>query len=188
MQQLYQQWIDTTPALDEIDYVEEPPAGFEQVAPITRFHRMEHAVLGVREDVRPEEVELLRSRGWRLILKNEDFLEIVHLQAWYFQVRFFPRLQWIVLDAPPGAYFVIGDRPVLWGFEGMLTAKPSALRHPDVQLFAPLTRSLALFAYRPSGPPPRSIPYGAVNRTVASLARDWIAGPTREVVAEALQT
>jgi hypothetical protein len=188
MDQVYQEWIDTMPAPNETDYVEEPPKGFEQVAPVTRSHRMEHPLLGVREDVTPEDVEILRAQGWRLILTNDDFLEIVHLQAWYFQIRLFPRLRWIVLDAPPGGYFVIGDRPVVWGFEGMLTAKPSALRHPDVQVFAPLTRSLALFAYHPSGLPPRSISHRDVNRTVASFARDWIAGPTREVVAAALPT
>jgi hypothetical protein len=149
---------------------------------------MEHALLGVREDVPPKDIELLRSQGWRFVLTNDDFLEMVHLQAWYFQVRFFPRLQWVVLDAPPGGYFVIGDRPVVWGFEDVLTARPSALRHPDIQVFAPLTRSLALFAYHPSGSPSRSISYRTVNRTVASFARDWIAGPTPEVVAEALLT
>lgn len=186
MHQLYQEWIDTTPALNEVDYVEEPPKGFGQVVPITRFHRMEHALLGVREDVPSEDVEILRSQGWRLVVTNADFLELVHLQAWYFQVRFFPRLRWIGLNAPPGGYFVIGDRPVVWGFEGMLTAKPSALRHPDTQLFAPLTRSLALFAYHPSGSPPRAIYYQDVNRVLAAAAQDWVAGPTREVVAEAL--
>jgi hypothetical protein len=187
MRQLYQDWIDTTPTLNDVDYVEQPPTGFAQVAPITRLHRMEHTAFGIREDVPSEEVELLRRQGWRLVLTNDDFLEIVHLQAWYFQIRFFPRLQWIVLGVPSGRYFIIGDRPVVWGFEDMPNAKPSALRHPDVQAFAPLTRSLALFGYHPSGSPPRSISYRDVNRVVASAARDWIAGPTREVVAEALQ-
>src|SRR5215212_8776555 len=41
----------------------------------------------------PEDVELLRGQGWRFILTDDNFLELVHLQAWYFQVRFFPRLQ-----------------------------------------------------------------------------------------------
>lgn len=186
MHGLYQEWIDATPPLEEIDYAEDPPAGFEQIAPITRSHRMEHAVLGVRADVPPKEVQLLRSRGWRLVLTNDDFLEIVHLQAWYFQVRFFPRLQWIVLDAPPRGYFVIGDRPVVWGSEGRFTAKPSALRNPDTQLFAPLTRSVALFAYNASGPPPGPVSYRTVNQIVGSFARNWIAGPTREIVAETL--
>jgi len=186
MHQLYQDWIDSTPALNEVEYFEKPPTGFEQIAPISRLHHMEHPVLGVRQDVPPEDVELLRTQGWRLVLTNDDFLEIVHLQAWYFQVRHFPRLRWIMLDAPPARHFVIGDRPIVWGFEGMPHAKPSALRHPGVQVFATLTRSLALFAHHPSTPPPQSISYWDVNRVIASAAQNWIAGPTREVVAEAL--
>lgn len=188
MHQIYQDWIDATPALNEMEYIEEPPPGLEQIVPISRVHRMEHPVLGVREDVPSEDVEMLRSQGWRLVLMNDDFLELVHLQAWYFQVRHFPRLRWVVLDAPPARHFVIGDRPVVWGFEGTLNTKPSALRHPDVQVFATLTRSLALFAHHPAILPPRSISDWDVNRVIASAAQNWIAGPTQEVVAEALSS
>lgn len=188
MRQLYQEWIDTTRTQNEVDYVEEPPTDFDQIASVTRLHRMEHPMRGVREDVPPEEVDLLRGQGWRLVLTDDDFLELVHLQAWYFQVRFFPRLRWIVLEAPPGGYFVIGDRPVVWGFQGLLTAKPNAMRNPNVQVFAPLTRSLALFAYHLEGSLPRSIDHREVNRVIALAARDWIAGPTRQVVAEAWQS
>lgn len=186
MRQLYQDWIDDLPDLTDCAVVEPPPPGFEQMVPVTRSHRMEHPALGIRDDVPSEDVEFLRRQGWRFLLANDDFLELVHLQAWYFQVRFFPRLRWIILDAPRGRHFIVGDRPVVWGFDGAVDAQPRALRHPDVQLFATLTRSLALFAHHPSVPPPRSISYQDVNRVLASAAQDWIAGPTRDVVTEAL--
>jgi hypothetical protein len=186
MRQLYQEWIDDLPVPPEPLVQETRPAGFERVAPIARLHCMEHPVLGIRKDVPSGEVDLLRRQGWRFLLLDNDFLELVHLQAWYFQVQFFPRLHWIILDAPHGGHFIIGDRPVVWGFEGAVDEQPRSLRHSDVQLFAPLTRSLALFAHHPSVPAPRAIAYLDVNRVIASAAHDWIAGPTREVVAEAL--
>lgn len=158
------------------------------MAPVTRSHRMEHPALGIRDDVPSEDVELLRRQGWRFLLVKDDFLELVHLQAWYFQVRFFPRLRWIILDAPRGRHFIIGDRPVVWGFDGAVDSQPRALRHPDVQLFATLTRSVALFAHHPSVPPPGAISCQDVNRVLASAAQDWIAGPTRDEVTEALSS
>jgi hypothetical protein len=120
MRQLYQDWIDELPDPTAAAVVEPPPGGFEQIAPVTRPHRMEHPEFGIRDDVPSEDVESLRREGWRFLLGNDDFLELVHLQAWYFQVRFFPRLRWIILDAPPGGYFIIGDRPVVWGFDGVV--------------------------------------------------------------------
>src|SRR5262249_25399539 len=137
-------------------------------------------------DVPSEEVEALRHRGWRLLLTQDDLLELVHLQAWYFQVRFFPQLQWIVLDAPPGGYFVIGDRPVVWGFDSHLEVAPTTLRPQEVELIAPLTRSLALFACSPAASPPGTITYHEVNHFVAAAADEWIAGPARDVVVAAL--
>lgn len=186
MRQLYQSWIDDLPDPDDAVVVEPPPNGFERMAPVTRSHRMEHPVFGTRDDVPSEDVDLLRREGWRFLLAKEDFLELVHLQAWYFQVRFFPSLRWIILDAPPDGNFIIGDRPVVWGFDGAVDAQPRALRHPNVQLFATLTRSVALFACHPSGAPPDALSLREVNRVIAMAATHWIAGPTRAVVAESL--
>ena len=186
MSQLYQAWIDDRPDPADLVFVEPPPDGFKQMAPITRCHRMEHPVLGTRDDVPSDAVDSMRREEWRFLLAKEDFLELVHLQAWYFQVRFFPRLRWIILDAPPGGNFMVGDRPVVWGFDGVVDARPSALRHPHVQLFATLTRSVALFAHHPSGASPNTVSFREVNRVIASAATEWIAGPARSVVAEAL--
>ena len=98
----------------------------------------------------------------------------------------FSRLHWIILDAPPEKYFVIADRPVVWGFEGLSNVPPSALRHPSCQLAVPLTRSLGLFAYHASASPPDPIRPEDINRISASGAQEWIAGPTEDVVAESL--
>ena len=87
---------------------------------------------------------------------------------------------------PPGGSFVIGDRPVFWGFEGELSVAPNLFRHPMVQLFAPLTRSIMLFAHHAEAPPPAMFSYQDINRVTASAAREWIAGATRGVVADAL--
>lgn len=187
MKQLYQAWIDDLPDPEDTVVVEPPPTGFEQMTPVTRLHRMEHPTFGVRDDVRSDEVLRLKRDGWRFLLSDDDFLELVHLQAWYFQVRFFPRLRWIILDAPSAGHFIIGDRAIVWGFEGVVDAQPSSLRRPQVQLFAPLTRSLALFAYHPSGAPPEAVSFREVNRAIAAAARRWIAGPTRTVVLESLE-
>lgn len=185
MWDLYQQWIGDLPDDGDENVIEKPPEGFETIEEVARFHRMEHAKLGVRDDVLPEEVAKLRSSGWALVLTGDDFLELAHLQAWYFYVRFFPRLRWTILDAPPSGSFVIGDRPVVWGFDGAMDVPPSALRRQEVQLFAPLTRSVALFADNGLAAPVAQIRPRDVNRAIATAARSWIAGSSDFVVREA---
>lgn len=186
MKALYQSWIDEIPSPNEAKFAEPPPPGFGEWSKASHLHRMEHPLHGVRDDVRCEQVEALRHRGWRLCLGIDDFLGLVHLQAWYFQVRFFPRLKWLSLRAPQDHYFIIGDRPVGWGFSNLVDAAPYWLRHPEVQLVAPLSRSLALFAYHASNDHSEIIKTTDINRIIASAAHEWIAGPTEAVVREAL--
>jgi hypothetical protein len=85
-----------------------------------------------------------------------------------------------------GHNFVIADRPVVWGFDGQTDVTPAALRLPNVQVFATLTRSIALVACHESAGALAPVHYSDVNRIFASAAAEWIAGPTREVVAESL--
>lgn len=186
MRALYQSWIDDMPAHEEMEPGEPPPPGLLEAKAIARLHRMTHPTHGVRDDIPSDEVDRMRSGGWRLQLNADDFLELVHLQAWYFQVRFFPRLKWLALRPPPDEFFIIGDRPVVWGFAGQFDSPPSALRHPAVQLFAPLARSLALFAHHAATPCPDVITPLLVNRIVAGAAHEWIAGPTEIAVRHAL--
>ena len=192
MRRLYEEWINEMPAHTQL--VEPPPPGYEKIRFGGGLHRMEHPELGVRDDVPSEEVHHLRHHGWRVRVGEDDFPAIVHFQARYFQVRMFPRLQRAVLDAPQGEFFIVGDRPVVWGFAEvrragvslLLDVPPSALRDPRVQLVAPLTRSVALFAYHERGQPPLMIRPGQINSIVASAAHRWIAAPTQELVADAL--
>ena len=174
--------------LSEVKYAEPPPAGCVRWTELSRTYRMEHPVRGVREEIPPDQIEPLRNQGWRLCLGNNDFLGFVHLQAWYFQVRFFPRLKWLSVRAPKGHHFIIGDRPIVWGFSNLVDAAPYWLRHRNVQLVAPLSRSLALFAYHASDDHPDTITTSEINRIVASAAHEWIAGPREAAVRDAILT
>ena len=63
--------------------------------------------------------------------------------------------------------------------------RPAALRHPSVQLVAPLTRKTALVGRHETtrlDVTPRQ-----VNQFIACTASDWVAGPTRKVVDQAIQ-
>lgn len=187
MWSLWEQWIAEFLPLSEMQVVEPPPQGLEDCQDIERTHTMEHPEHGLRLNVPCGDVEALRQQGWRLRLAKDDFLEVVHLQAWYFQVRHFPRLRWLVLRAPLGHSFIIGDRPVVWGFAGRNEERPSMLRHPDVQLVAPLSRQVCLFAWNALSDHPEVITTFDVNRIVAVAAHKWIAGSNEATVEEALQ-
>lgn len=114
-----------------------------------------------------------------------NFLEAVHIQAYYFQVRWFPRLRWFTLRPPEGQYFVIGDRPVGWGVPDCLEAPPNCLRDESAFLVAPPTRSLALVGRNDSTP--WQVTPEQMNTMLAAWAHEWVAGPTKEVAIEALR-
>jgi hypothetical protein len=124
MKTLFQSWIDAIPPAGEVKFTEPPPPGLGNWSDTNCTHRMEHPAYGICENVNQKEVEILKNQGWRLCITNHDFLQLVHLQAWYFQVRFFPRLKWLRLRTPPGRHFIIGDRPILWGFHGHTDVAP----------------------------------------------------------------
>ena len=188
MKALYQRWTDSTPVPEAELEIASPPNGMEPVKPSERSHMMEHPDLGTRCDVPSDKVDQLRRSGWRFIVTQDDFLEFAHLQAWEFQSRQFPKLRWVVLDAPSGRNFIIGDRSVVWGFQDAVDVPPSALQHASVQLFATLSKSVALLAYHGEGSPPSQVPYTAVNNAIAAGSQEWIAGPTREAVSDALRS
>jgi Protein of unknown function (DUF4238) len=184
MQQLFEMWLRTlSPSLEVL---EPPPPGYEQIQRRKGLHRMTDTNGIEYGNIPADEIQSLREKGWHLCVGPNEFLEFVHLQAWYFEVRMFPRLQWEILDAPQGKFFVIADRPVVWGFDGFSDVPPSALRDPLCQMAVPLTRSLALFAFHASAPRQEAIAPEDINRITASGAREWIAGPTESVVQESL--
>jgi hypothetical protein len=184
MRSLYQQWIDAMP--NDGEAVEAPPDWLNAMNDRERLHHMEHPQYGRREDIAASEVDKLRAEGWRLILTDEDFGELLHVQAIYLAQRHFPRLTWVLLNAPEGRSFILSDRPVVWGFGGALDVPAAELRSPKVQLFAPLTSKMALMAVGPRGVIPEGVGPEDVNRIMACAADAWIVGPSEAVVVEAL--
>lgn len=181
MKALFESWIARLPTINETQSY----ASFAD-SPFEREHVMKHPEHGVRHDVLSRNIEEFRHAGWKLLVTDDDFLQLVHLQAWQFETRFFPKLKWIVLDAPEGDFFVIGDRPVVWVFRELFDLEPRYLQHPNVQLFAPLSRSVAMFAFHTEAVCPSSVSPRDVNLALASAATEWVAGPTEAVVSNAL--
>jgi hypothetical protein len=170
----------------DIPIVEPPPAGIERIRDRNRPICVENPDTGERRDVQDcAEFRTYRNRGWKWLFSSADKLELLHMQAWYFQVRHFPRLSWIRLNAPKDSWFVLSDRGVAWMADGYTDTPPAALRHPRVQLVAPLTRKIALVG-RNQTQSLRVTPR-EVNRFIACVASDWIVGPTREVVEQAIR-
>jgi hypothetical protein len=165
--------------------VEPPPAGFEKIASRTRSLLLEAPDGTESREVNSEdEFHRLRGLGWKWILRRDDRLEAMHVQAWYFQVRHFPRLDWVQLTAPAGECFITSDRGAAWLVEGYADTPPAALRDPNAQVVAPLTASLALIGRH--GNRPLNVTSREVNRFVAFASNDWIAGPDRAVLEQAL--
>ena len=182
MRSRYQAWLANT--LVPLDV-----PGDEAISPAPeRLHSMEHPQQGIDNQVPSSQINHRLLGGWNLLIRGADFLELVHLQAATFQKQFFPYLSWIMLLAPPNCFFIIGDRPVVWEVNGATDLRPAYLDHPAVHLFAPLTRSIALFAYHAKGAKPAFVNYEYVNTTIAVASVDWIAGPSKAVVASALET
>jgi hypothetical protein len=168
------------------EVVEPPPDGINDIRdrqrPL-RFENPETAEARYTDD--DAEQKELRRNGWILELGRDDHLELLHMQAWYFQVRHFPRLSWVRLTAPEGEFFITSDRGVAWLADGYADTPPSALRHPAAQVVAPLTRKVALVGRHATTP--LKVTPREVNRFVAFASADWIAGPSRDVVERALQ-
>jgi hypothetical protein len=167
------------------DVLEPPPEGFHEISDRARPLCVEDPETGLRREVvNAGEFEAYRKRGWKWVLRRDDHLEMLHLQAWYFQVRHFPRLSWTRLDAPTDEWFITSDRGVAWLADGYADTPPSALRHPTVQVVAPLTRRLALVGRNETSKlevTPRQI-----NRFMAFATSNWVAGPTKDAVETAL--
>jgi hypothetical protein len=183
---LFERWISEASMHERDLELEPPPDGFERIAPRDRPKTLVDPTGAQRDVSSPGELRELLRTGWRWVPSQADRLELTHLQAWYLQVRHFPRLSWVVLDAPEGWQFITSDRPVAWGFDGLSDAPPFLLRHPSVMVLAPLNRSLALVAHH-GALDGTSVTTTFVNGVIAYLARKWIAGSAREVIETALE-
>lgn len=185
MQRLEAGWATRYPPVLNGPVVEPPPPALAELRPRDRKIRLVHPVLGEDREVPTQDADGLLDDGWIPDMSElSNFLELVHMQAYYFQVRWFPRLRWFTLRPPQGQYFVIGDRPVGWGVPDCLDAPPCCLRDQSAVLIAPLSRDLALVGR--NEPTPWQATPREVNSLLAVWAHEWIAGPTANVVIEAL--
>jgi hypothetical protein len=183
--ELEQSWVNDPPFDPRAEPVEPPPSGLEKAIDRFRPLCLEEPGTGIRVEVKTEDdFDAYRQRGWKWILNRDDHLEMLHIQAWYFQVRHFPRLSWVRLQSPDGQFFITSDRGVAWLVDGLADTPPAALRHWTAQVIAPLTRTVALVGRHITGA--LDVTPREVNRLISCLASDWIAGPTSDVVRQAL--
>lgn len=186
MQRLEADWGSRYHPAQSGPMVEPLPPALAELQSRNRTIRLVHPVLGEDREVPSQDADGLLDDGWIPDTSEPaNFLELVHMQAYYFQVRWFPRLRWFTLRPPEGEYFVIGDRPVGWGVPECLDAPPCCLRDEAAFLVAPLSRSLALVGRNDSTP--WEVTPSQVNGLLAAWSHDWIAGPTERVVDEALR-
>lgn len=173
-----QEWVNDWDPDTETEVVEPPPEGFGNIKDRARRHCVEDPRSGESREVADfDELKAYRRRGWKWVLRQDDHLELMHMQAWYFQVRHFPRLSWLRLNTPGNEWFITSDRVVTWLADGLADTPPAALRHPAAQVVAPLTRKTALVGRHETqrlNVTPRE-----VNRFVASTASSWVAAQPR---------
>jgi len=168
------------------DPVEPPPEGLLRATESQRDVQMRHPTLGRRLFPADHDSEQAAREGWFPDMSDRtNFLESVHIQAYYFQVRFFPRLKWFALHAPEGEFFVIADRPVGWVADGCVDAPPSSLRHPSAYVLAPICKTLLLVGRHTTQE--WFVTPAQVNAVIARWAQVWIAGPTQATVRSALE-
>jgi hypothetical protein len=185
MRDLFGFWAQMNRPTQKRRHAEPPPEGLLAGATLRRPIAMTHPVLGVHTWPQESAFNDLIDEGWTPDYRDPaNFLESVHIQAYYFQVRFFPRFHWFTLSPPEGEFFVIADRAVGWAADGIVNAPPSALRDPSAYLLAPLSRKLILVGRHTTDA--WQVTPARINAVIACWAQQWIAGPTRSVVEKAL--
>ena len=166
--------------------VEPPPEGLLKENELKRDVAMRHPTLGCRVFPAGSELEKATANGWFPDMSDRtNFLEGVHIQAYYFQARFFPRFKWSTLRAPDGEFFLIADRAVGWAADGYIDAPPSCLRDPSAYVLAPLSRNLVLVGKHTTER--WQVTPGRINAVIACWAHEWIAGPKQATVEAALE-
>lgn len=184
--ELEDEWIYHSDPNEALPLVEPPPDGINDIRERVRSIVMENPDTGERCEVTgTEEVKSYYKHGWKWVLCSAEKLELLHMQAWYFQVRHFPRLSWVQLTAPENDWFITSDRGVSWIVDGQPDTPPAALRHPTAQVVAPLTRKVVLIGRNATGA--LQVTPREVNRFIACAASDWIVGPTKEVIELAIK-
>lgn len=82
---------------------EPPPPALAALQSRHRSIRLIHPVYGERREISSEDADELLDEEWIPdSTEQSNFLEGVHIKAYYFQVRWFPRLRWFTLRPPQG--------------------------------------------------------------------------------------
>jgi hypothetical protein len=186
MRELFSDWVRTNSLPRRAhQFVGPPPEGLVAATDLRRPVAMVHPVHGVRTWPPESNFDNLIDAGWTPDYREPaNFLESVHIQAYYFQVRFFPRFRWSTLRPPHGEFFVIADRAVGWAADGVVNAPPNSLREPSAYLFAPLSKELVLVGRHTTDA--WEVTPARINAIIACWAHEWIAGPNYFVVERAL--
>lgn len=187
MQQMDLDWSIRFKSLLGGPMAEVPPSFLEKPFNSDRDVHLLNTVTGEFRVSNGQEATALLDDGWIPDpTDRNNFLEMAHIQAAYFQERWFPRLRWFTLRPPEDEFFVIGDRAVGWGVPDCLDAPPCCLRDPDAFLIAPVTRSLVLVGRNNAAP--WSVTPAQINQMIAVWSHEWIAGPSAKVVQSALDS
>lgn len=184
MKVLMESWADLE-GLSDRELVEPPADGLLTPPDRKRSVAMKHSGFGKQMFESTANLEELANNGWVVDFDDSDtFLQAVHLQAWYFQARWFPLFRWYSLRAPQGQFFVIADRAVAWAADGYIDAPPSCLRDPSAYVLAPISKDIVLVGRHGQGN--WNVSPGWINEIIACWAHDWIAGPEKQTVEDAL--
>lgn len=139
-----------------------------------------------RRESLPVALALLRAGAWTPRFDQDQQLEVMRLQAWYYDTRHFPRLHWVLLTAPAGHAFVTSDRPVMWLVPGVGESAdlPAALKSPAVELTMPLDRRHALLALGAPPDPGLRVTVDEVNRRTAAGAEHFVIAPAATLLSD----
>ena len=126
----------------------------------------------------PEALGAIRTGRWIAQMDQNQVMDMMRLQRWYFQHQHFPKLFWTILTAPAGDFFVVSDRPVVWyvpdrGFAD----SPAALKYPEVELTVPLNARTALLGTGSLPSAGTQIRAADVNYRTRCFAERFVAAP-----------
>jgi hypothetical protein len=120
----------------------------------------------------------IRSGPWVAQMHQNQVIDIMRLQRWYFQHQYFSMLSWTVLTAPTDQFFITSDRPVVWYVPGQGFAdSPAGLKYPEVELTIPLNAKTALLGTAAPLPPGAQIGVDAINFRTRCFAERFLASP-----------
>jgi hypothetical protein len=133
-------------------------------------------------------LDAIRSGRWVAQLEQNQIIDMMRFQHWYFGRHRFPNLFWTILTAPTGDHFITSDRPVVWyvperGWADSL----AALKHPDVELTVPLDARTALLATAAPPPEGTKIKVSDINYRTWCFAERFVASRERSVLEEIAQ-